>query len=123
MAQTGVERPKRKCDWAGLICQTLRELQTAVGRIPIGTTVGVHAWERRRNSSGASGFTAPCECCGVSLRLQRMSPDSLRIIERVAWPNTAHPRYGLTYSDEDAMMKRMAEIAASRTQAIKSGVA
>lgn len=70
-----MEAPRLKRDWVGLKVITLRDMQTSMIVIPLGTECIV-----TRNYGGLGLTTSKCESCGVRMRINKVPESYVDII-------------------------------------------
>ena len=68
--------PKLKRDHAGCIVKTLIPIKTRMHEIPVGTVFTI-----TRAYMGLNMTSKPCECCGVSVRVSRVSYTDVELIK------------------------------------------
>ena len=70
---------KQKTDqqWTGTTVKSYYEMSNGWCKIPAGTELKI-----TRKYKGFSLISEPCSCCGVQVKISRVSPGSLAIVEK-----------------------------------------
>jgi len=68
--------PKRKMDWAGLTCITIKSMKNGLQIIPEGTVCRIG-----ENKRGLTLETEKCRCCGVQVFIKCVHESSVRLID------------------------------------------
>lgn len=71
-----IKSPKRMADWVGSRVKTLYAMENSYAKMPAGSVAVVTGVSRGFNLE-----FAPCSCCSMTVKVSRVRPEHLEIVE------------------------------------------
>lgn len=74
-----IKSPRRMADWVGSRVKTLYAMENGYAKMPAGSVAVVTGVSRGFNLE-----FAPCSCCSMTVKVSRVRPEHLEIVELIS---------------------------------------